>query len=114
MNWCYNERQKKQKFDSIGDGHLQAMISMGIIKDLPEKKEEGPRCPSIFIETFDKYRDIKFLQREHEGTVYITPRGVIRWQDLEAYKSATGNTIGLLEADLIMRIDAIFEGRDND
>jgi hypothetical protein len=38
---------------------------------------------------------------------------MINWQDLVAYKSVTGETISLLETELIMGIDAIFEARDD-
>jgi len=38
---------------------------------------------------------------------------MINWRDLVAYKSMTGETISLLETELIMGIDAIFEGRND-
>lgn len=86
---------------------------MGVISARDKKQEKGPECPLIFISLMDKYRALKFLQRETGDKITIYPRGMLRWQDLSAYKEATGNTISYFEAELIMGIDAIFEGRED-
>ncbi|ATE85640.1 hypothetical protein PF617_gp55 [Salmonella phage St162] len=62
---------------------------------------------------WDKYRNLKFIQRDTGESLVLCPRGIIKWQDLIAYKSVTGDTISVLEAELIMGIDAIFEGRED-
>ena len=41
----------------------------------------------------------------------IYPREMLKWSDIVDYKAVTGQRISIMEADLIMRIDAIFEGR---
>ena len=62
---------------------------------------------------WDKYRNLKFIQRDTGEPLVLCPRDMINWQDLVAYKSMTGETISLLETELIMGIDAIFEGRND-
>lgn len=85
---------------------------MGIaVKEKKDKK--GPTCPFAFILTHDKYRELKFIQRDNGDNITIYPRDMLRWQDLNAYKEATGSTISILEAELIMGIDGIFEGRED-
>ena len=86
---------------------------MGVIKEPQMKEATGPECPVSLIDVFEKYRAIKFLQRETGDKITIYPRGMLRWQDLNAYKEATGNTISYFEAELIMGIDSIFEGRED-
>lgn len=72
-----------------------------------------PSLPSVFVGVWDKYRSLKFVQRDTGESVVLCPRDIIKWQDLVAYKSVTGDEISLLDAELIMGIDAIFEGRDD-
>lgn len=86
---------------------------MGIDTGEQKKKDDSPECPHIFADVFVKYREIKFLQRDSGDRIMIYPRDMLRWQDLKAYKEITGNEISLLEAELIMGIDAIFEGRND-
>lgn len=62
---------------------------------------------------WDKYRSLKFVQRDTGESVVLCPRDIIKWQDLVAYKSVTGDEISLLDAELIMGIDAIFESRED-
>lgn len=69
--------------------------------------------PGIFAGVWDKYRNLKFIQRDTGESLVLCPRDMINWQDLVAYKSMTGETISLLETELIMGIDAIFEGRND-
>jgi len=73
-----------------------------------------PSLPSIFVGVWDKYRSLKFVQRDTGESVVLCPRDIIKWQDLVAYKSVTGDEISLLDAELIMGIDAIFESREDD
>ncbi|MGL5736926.1 MAG: phage tail assembly chaperone [Beijerinckiaceae bacterium] len=84
---------------------------MGIIEGVERKVQKGPECPLIFAGVFEKYRELKFIQRETGDNITVYPREMINWTDIIAYKAATGQVISMLEADLIMRIDAIFEGR---
>lgn len=84
---------------------------MGIIEGVERKVQKGPECPLIFAGVFEKYRELKFIQRETGDNITVYPREMINWADIIAYKAATGQDISMLEADLIMRIDAIFEGR---
>ncbi len=86
---------------------------MGKIAATKTAKVEDKRPPLIFQELIDKYRKLKFIQRETASEITLIAREMLNWQDLEAFKSATGETISMLEAELIMGIDAIFEGRDN-
>lgn len=111
--WLYVDKQKKQKFDSISAGHEAALIAMGVITDATQKDDGGPECPSLFVSTFEKYRELKFVQRDNGDSIVIYPRDLLRWQDLTAYKEATGQRISYLETELIMGLDAIFEGRED-
>lgn len=73
----------------------------------------GPECPLIFLCTFDKYRDLKFTKRVTEEEIKLYARDSLSWSDVMAYKSVTGQNITMHEADLIMGLDAIFEGRND-
>lgn len=70
--------------------------------------------PALFVGVWDKYRSLKFIQRDTGESLVLCPRDIIKWQDLVAYTSATGDAISLLETELIMGIDAIFESREDD
>ncbi|MNI48297.1 hypothetical protein D3C73_1028550 [compost metagenome] len=108
------DNQKRQKFDAITAPHEAALISMGVIEKAERAaRDEGPECPSIFIGTFDKYREIKFIKRETELEVKMFSRDMLTWTDLIHYQQAIGQKIGVLEAELIMGIDGVFEGRDD-
>lgn len=86
---------------------------MGVIEKADRPAQKGLECPFIFTGTFEKYRQLKFISRETSDKVTIFPREMLRWSDLIAYKEATGNEISLLEAELIMGIDGIFESREH-
>lgn len=86
---------------------------MGKIAATKTAKAEDKRPPLIFQELMDKYRKLKFIQRETTSGITLIAREMLNWQDLVAYKSVTGDTISVLEAELIMGIDAIFEGRED-
>lgn len=86
---------------------------MGKIAAAKTVEAEDKHPPFIFQELMDKYRKLKFIQRETTSEITLIAREMLNWQDLEAFKSATGEEISILEAELIMGIDAIFEGRDN-
>lgn len=89
------------------------MAAIGQITTAAEKEDEGPALPGLFAGVWDKYRGLKFIQRDTGESLVLCPRDILNWQDLVAYKSVTGETISLLEAELIMGIDAIFEGRND-
>lgn len=86
---------------------------MGVIQPAAKTEESTPRCPAMFIGVWEKHRALKFVQRDNGESLVLCPRDMITWQDLAAYKSVTGDTISLLETELIMGIDAIFEGRED-
>ncbi|OMM72130.1 hypothetical protein BCA73_22840 [Salmonella enterica subsp. enterica serovar Enteritidis] len=111
--WLFVERDAKQKFDNIAAGHEAALIAMGKIAAAKTVEAEDKHPPFIFQELMDKYRKLKFIQRATTSEITLIAREMLNWQDLEAFKSATGEEISMLEAELIMGIDAIFEGRDN-
>ena len=56
---------------------------------------------------------IKFAQRHTDEAVKLYAREMLSWQDIIAFKTATGLGLSLLELELIMGIDAIFEGRED-
>jgi len=107
------DKQKKNKFDAISSPHEAALISMGVIEKADRPAQEGLNCPSLFIGTFEKYRELKFIRRETSDNVTIYPRDMLKWSDLVAYKSVTGQEITMLEAEVIMGIDGIFESRED-
>ncbi len=87
---------------------------MGVISSADRTApEEGRECPSIFVSTFQKYRELKFLRRVTEDSVKLYARDTLNWQDLAYYSQMSGQTISILEAELIMGLDAIFEGRND-
>lgn len=86
---------------------------MGILKQPTIKEQKGPKCPSLFTGTFEKYRGLKFLQRETDDNIRLYPRDMLSWTDLVAFQKVTGQPLSYLEAELIMGLDAIFEGRED-
>lgn len=86
---------------------------MGVIQAVEKAPEQGPECPAIFADVMAKYRALKFVQRRTDDAVKLYPREQLSWQDLAAFKQTTGERITLLESELIMGLDGIFEGRDD-
>lgn len=86
---------------------------MGIIQAREKAPEKGPECPAIFTDVMAKYRALKFVQRKTDDAVKLYPREQLSWQDLAAFQLTTGERITLLESELIMGLDGIFEGRDD-
>lgn len=66
------------------------------------------------MSVFEMYRQIKFAADDSGEELKLYPREQITWQDLVAYNSLTGQNVSKFEVDLIMGLDAIFEGREND
>ncbi|ECB1254649.1 hypothetical protein EU404_20155 [Salmonella enterica subsp. enterica serovar Weltevreden] len=112
--WNFITRHERRKFDSIADGHKAALIAMGVIEDAEEATlDTGPECPPELLTTFEKYRDVKFTRRVDDDEVKLYPRGQLSWSDLVAYSSISGQNIGMFESEIIMGLDAIFEGRND-
>lgn len=86
---------------------------MGVIQAVEKSPEQGPECPAILTDVMAKYRALKFVQRRTEGAVKLYPREQLSWQDLAAFQQTTGERITMLESELIMGLDGIFEGRDD-
>lgn len=86
---------------------------MGVITAAEKQEETGPAMPAMFSGVWDKYRSLKFVQRDTGEAVVLYPRDTLKWQDLVAFSSVTGETITLLESEIIMCLDAIFEGRED-
>lgn len=84
---------------------------MGIIAEAERQEEQGPECPLIFLGTFEKYRALKFIQRESDDKITVYPREMLSWQDLAAFRDVSRQQLTMLETELIMGLDAIFEGR---
>lgn len=89
------------------------MISQGLLQNSQKKEQKGPECPSIFIGTLEKYRDLKFVQRDDGETIINYPRDMLGWHHLDAYRRVSGQPLTMLESELIMGIDGVFEGRDD-
>lgn len=107
------DNQKKQKFDSISAGHEAALMSMGVITKAERIETKGPECPLVFYGLMEKYRSMKFLRRLTEDTVLMYPRDMLTWQDLDAFQRVSGQSLTMLESELIMGIEGIFEGRND-
>lgn len=90
------------------------MRSIGQFNGAERDEISGPDCPLIFLETFEKYREIKFVQRVTDKKLILYPRAMLTWVDLNAYKNSTGRGISMLECEIIMGLDGIFEGREDD
>lgn len=112
--WNFITRHKRREFDSIADGHKAALIAMGVVQNAPEATQDtGPECPPELLTTFEKYREIKFTRRVDDDGIKMYPREQLRWPDLVAYSTVSGQNIGMFESDIIMSLDAIFEGRND-
>ena len=86
---------------------------MGIIKEVKRKELSGPECPVMFLSVYEKYREMKFVQRDTGNLLRLYSRDMLTWQDIAAYKSVTGQEISMLESELIMGLDGIYEGKDD-
>lgn len=86
---------------------------MGVAPKAERKVNTGPECPAIFTGVHEKYRELKFIQRLDEEVLKLIPREMLTWQDLRAYTDITGRRISYFDAELIMGLDAIFEGRND-
>ena len=89
------------------------MRAIGQMPEALKKEDKGPECPSVFLDVFDKYRALKFVRRETEEAVKLYARDMLNWQDIIAFKAATGHSLSILECELIMGLDAVFEGKDD-
>lgn len=89
------------------------MRAIGQMPEALKKEDKGPECPSVFLDVFDKYRALKFVRRETDEAVKLYARDMLNWQDIIAFKAATGHSLSLLECELIMGLDAVFEGKDD-
>ncbi len=89
------------------------MRAIGQISEAPKKEDKGPECPSVFLDVFDKYRALKFVRRETEEAVKLYARDMLNWQDIIAFKAATGHSRSILECELRMGLDGVFAGRDD-
>jgi len=86
---------------------------MGVISQPAKKENKGPECPLIFTGLMDKYRSLKFIRRIKDDVVNIYPRDMLTWHDLESFQRVSGHKLSMLESELIMGIEGIFEGRDD-
>lgn len=86
---------------------------MGVIQATKKKEDTGPACPPILLGALDKFRELKFIRRDTGDSVTLYAREMITWSDLKAYQDISGQSISYFEAELIMGLDAIFEGKDD-
>lgn len=86
---------------------------MGVSAETPAKENKGPECPLMFAGLMGKYRSMKFLRRVKDDTIMMYPRDTLTWQDLVAFQQVSGQRLTMLESELIMGIEGIFEGRDD-
>jgi hypothetical protein len=89
-------------------------VSMGIITAATTTPETAPPIPAALAGTWSKFRDLKFMQRDTGDKIILYPRAPLTWPDLTAYVSATQNPISIFETDIIMTLDAMYEGRADD
>lgn len=87
---------------------------MGVIdKATRAAPPEGPKCPFDLFGAMEIYRELKFAAHDNGDSITLHPRGPVTWRDIAAYKEATGRNVSALEVELVMGIDAIFEGKDD-
>lgn len=86
---------------------------MGVISGPKITEETGPECPPMLVPVFEKYRELKFIQRETDDNLILISRDMLTWQEIAAYKALSLRKISILDVELINGLDAIFEGRDN-
>lgn len=87
---------------------------MGVIKRAERTaRDEGPACPSCFVPLFNVYRELRFAVDRSGDVNTLYPRNQLSYRDVDAYKRVTQHDLTIHEVELIMGIDAIFEGREN-
>lgn len=85
------------------------MAAMGL--PVPKEPEETPpECPSDMMKIMDKYYALKFVSRNN----VLIPREMLQYHHLTAYAELHKQPFSLLEVDLIIGLDALFEGRNED
>jgi hypothetical protein len=111
--WEWGDKQKLAKFDAIGQGHQDALISMGIIQAEASSHRESPDFPDGMGELYGHYRKLKFATLRNDDGITLMARGQLGFVDVDAYMRVTGVSLAPWEVEAIMNIDAIFEGRDH-
>lgn len=86
---------------------------MGVIQATEKKEDAGPECPPLLLGALDKFRELKFIRRDDGESVTLYAREMLAWSDLKAYQDMSGQSISYFETELIMGLDAIFEGKDD-
>ncbi len=87
---------------------------MGVIEKANRTEQaKGPECPLIFISTYEKFKSLKFAEAQHEDKVVLVNRGQIRFSEIKAFKDTVGYDLTYLDVELIMGMDALFEGGNN-
>lgn len=102
------------EFDQISAGHKAALISMGVIEDTPQPPQRnGPEMPDDMAPLYAKYKRLRFGRKVDADAVTLVPRAALQYAELQAYSQISGDAFTPLEADIIMSIDAIFEGSEH-
>lgn len=82
---------------------------MGVVQAEPPPRE-SPEMPAAMLPVYAKYKRIRFGRMIGDEAVTLIPRRPLQFAELAAYSQITGDEITPLEVDVIMSIDAIFEG----
>lgn len=112
MHYEYNDKVSLNKFDSIGNAHEEALKAMGIVTEQKELKRDTPKIPESLIYIYEEYRKLKFSIVKKDGSIVLYPRQQLTYAELDSYSRVTQSKLKTWELNLIMDIDAIFEGRE--
>lgn len=85
--------------------HINALRKMGA--PVPEEKKVDLN-PSV-AHIMQAYKQIRFSRIPKDNGYLLSPRGVLKYSDIEAFNNLSGLQLEPWEIDAIMSIDGIFE-----
>lgn len=113
MQYEYNDKIALNKFDSISNAHDEALKAMGVTTGKEETMRDSPKLPDSMAYLYDEYRKLKFSIAKKDDGYVLYPRSQLTYTELNSYIKLTESLLKQWEVNLIMDIDAIFEGRSH-
>jgi hypothetical protein len=87
---------------------------MGIIKEAPQPEgREEPDFPDGMDGIYSHYKRLKFWRMVADDVVTLMPRSAIGFTDIRSYCRLHDVELSPHDVQIIMDIDALFEGREN-
>ena len=87
---------------------------MGVIKEAPQPEGRAqPDFPDGMESVYSHYKRLKFGRMVADDVVTLMPRDAIGFTDIRSYCRLHDVELSPHEVQIIMDIDALFEGREN-